>query len=115
MLPSEIPNFNRTGCDLELEATTVWKRLARNDDNNERVKYEIPNQYFKRWSRIEWSIVSNVADRREGEKQWNSQNLKKLKYHFECKVQQFQRNKIYDRLIDIQTYGHSKKDVTEVD
>ena len=30
----------------------------------------------------------------EEELQWNGQNLKKLKYHFELKVEQFQRNEI---------------------
>ena len=58
-----MPNSNRTGCDLDLEATTVWKQLVRNDDNDERAEEVIPNQYFKRWSRILWSIVSNAAER----------------------------------------------------
>ena len=40
------------------------------------------------------------------EEQWKSQNLKKLKYHFEREVEQFQRNEICDMLIDIQTLGH---------
>ena len=40
---------------------------------------------------------------REEEEQWNSQNLKKLKYHFECEVEQFKWNEICDMLIDIQT------------
>ena len=52
---------------------------------------------------------------REEEEQWNSQNLKKLKYHFEREVEQFPWNEICDILIDIQTYGHWRKDVTEVD
>ena len=37
----------------------------------------------------------------EEEEQWNGQNLKKLKYYFECEVEQCQRNKICDMLIDI--------------
>ena len=37
------------------------------------------------------------------EEHWNGQNLKKLKYHFEREVEQFQRNEICDMLIDIQT------------
>ena len=51
------------GCNLELEATTVWKQLARNNDNDERADDEIPNQCFKRWSRILWSIVLNAAEK----------------------------------------------------
>ena len=31
---------------------------------------------------------------REEEEQWNGQNIKKLIYHFERKVEQFQRNEI---------------------
>ena len=58
-----MPNSNRTGCDFKLEATTVWKWLERNDDNDERAGDVILNQCFKRWSRILWSIVSNVAER----------------------------------------------------
>ena len=42
MLPCGMSNSNRTGCDFELEATTVWKRLVRNDDNDEREEV-IPN------------------------------------------------------------------------
>ena len=37
------------------------------------------------------------------EEQWISQDLKKLKYHFEREIEQFQRNEISDILIDIQT------------
>ena len=37
------------------------------------------------------------------EKQWNSQNLKKLQYHFTREVEQFQRNEIYNMLINIHT------------
>ena len=58
-----MPNFNRKGCDFELEATVVWKKLVRNDDNNERAEEVIPNQCFKRWSKILWSIVSNATER----------------------------------------------------
>ena len=36
----------------------------------------------------------------------NGHNLKKLKYHCECEIEQFQRNEICEILIDIQTYGH---------
>ena len=52
----------KTGCYLELEATTFWKWLVRNNDNDERAEDEIPNQCFKRWSRILWSIVLNAAE-----------------------------------------------------
>ena len=54
-------NSNRTGCDLGLEATTVWKQLARNNDNDEREEDEIWNQCLKWRSRILWFIVSNAA------------------------------------------------------
>ena len=37
------------------------------------------------------------------EDQWNGQNLKKLKYHFERKVEQVQKDEIIDMLINIQT------------
>ena len=40
---------------------------------------------------------------REEEEQWNGHNLKKLKYHFEREIEQFQRNEISDVLIDMQT------------
>ena len=43
-----MPNSNRTGCDLEYEATIVRKRLARNDESDERAEDEIPHQCFKR-------------------------------------------------------------------
>ena len=76
-----MPNSNRTGCDFELEATTVWKRLVRNDDNDERAEDEIPNQCFKWWSRILWSIVSNAAERSRRRRAVKWQNLKRLKYH----------------------------------
>ena len=36
------------------------------------------------------------------EEQWNGQNLKKLKSHFKREVEQFQKNKICNTLIDIQ-------------
>ena len=52
MLPCGMPNSNRTDCDLELEASIVWKRLARNDDNDERADDVIPNQSFQQWGRI---------------------------------------------------------------
>ena len=58
-----MPNSNRIGCDFELEATTVWKQLVRNDANDERAQEVILNQCFKRWSRILWSIVLNPAKR----------------------------------------------------
>ena len=103
MLPCGMPNSNRTGCDLELEAITIWKKLARNDDNDKRAEDEMPNQCFKQWSRILWSIVLNAAERSRKRREWNGQNLKKLKYHFERKVEQFQRNEICDMLINIQT------------
>ena len=96
-------NSNREGCDFELEATTVWKRLVRNDDNDEREDDVIPNQCFKRWSRILWSIVSNAAKRSRRRRAVEWPESKKLKYHFECEVEQFQRNEICDILIDIQT------------
>ena len=38
-----MPNSNGTGCDLELEAATVEKRLARNNNNDERAEGVIPN------------------------------------------------------------------------
>ena len=63
MLACGMPNSYRTGCDFELDATTVWKRLVRNDDNDERAEDVIMNQCFKRWSRILWSLVSNAAER----------------------------------------------------
>ena len=103
MLPCEMSNSNKTGCDFELEATTVWKWLVRNDDNDERAQYVIPNQYFKRWSRILWSTVSNTTERSRRRREWNGQNLKKLKYNFVREVEQFQRNEICDVLINIQT------------
>ena len=62
MLPCGMPNSNRTGSDLEFEATTVWKRLVRKDDNDERIEDEISNQYFE----VEYYdqyIVSNAAKR----------------------------------------------------
>ena len=62
MLPCGMSNSNRTGCDFELEATTVWKRLVRNDDNDEREEV-IPNKCFKQWNRILWSIVLNAAEK----------------------------------------------------
>ena len=37
------------------------------------------------------------------EEEWNGQNLKKLKHHFEREVEQFQSNEICDMLINIQT------------
>ena len=64
MLPCGMPNSNRTGSDLEFKATTVWKRLVRKDDNDERIEDEIPNQCFKRWSRILWSIYSIECGRK---------------------------------------------------
>ena len=63
MLLCRMPNSNRTSCDFELEATTVWKRLVRNDDNDEKAEDLIPNQCFKRWSRILRSIASNAVER----------------------------------------------------
>ena len=47
MLSCGMRNSNRTTCYLELEATTVGKRLARNDYNDERADDKIPNQCFK--------------------------------------------------------------------
>ncbi len=44
-------NSKRKGYDLELEDITVWNRLARNNDNDERAEDVIPNQCFKKWSR----------------------------------------------------------------
>ena len=61
MLPCGMPKSNRIGYDFELEATTVWKRLVRNYDNDERAEDVIPNQCFKQRSRILWLIVSNAA------------------------------------------------------
>ena len=37
------------------------------------------------------------------EEQWNGQNLKNLKCHFEREVEQFQRNEICGMLINMQT------------
>ena len=58
-----MPNSNRPSCDFDVKATTVWKRLVRNDDNDEKAEDVLPNQYFRRWSRILCSIVSNAAER----------------------------------------------------
>ena len=63
VLTCGMPNSKRTGRDFELEATIVWKRLVRNDDNDERAEDVMPSQCFKWWNRILWSIVSNAADR----------------------------------------------------
>ena len=52
MLPCGMPNSNKTGYDFELEATTIRIQLVRNDDNDERAEDVIPNQCFKRLSRI---------------------------------------------------------------
>ena len=102
-LPCGMLNSNRTSSDFELEVTTVWKRLVRNDDdNNERAEDVISNQCFKRWSRILWSVVSNAAERlRRRAKEWPE--FKETKISF---WEQFQKNEICVMLIDIQTYGH---------
>ena len=63
MLPHGTPDSNRTGCNLELEATTVWKRFAKNKENNKRAEDEMPNWCCKWRSRILWSIVLNAAER----------------------------------------------------
>ena len=88
MLPCGMLNSNRTG-DFELEAKTVWKRLVRNNDNDKRTEDVIPNQRFKRWSRILWSIVSNAAERSRRRRAVEGPESKVLKYHFEREVDQF--------------------------
>ena len=60
-------------------------------------------------------MINSIKYGSKIEKNKSSQNLKKLKYHFEREVEQFQKNAICDMLIDIQTQGHWRKDVTEVD
>ena len=81
MWPCGMPNSNRTGCDFELEAT-VWKRLVRNDDNDEKVEDVIPNLYFKQWSRTLWLIVSNTAEksRRKRAVEWPESKETKISF-----------------------------------
>ena len=47
MLPCETPYFNKLGCDLSLEVTTVGDRSERNEDNKFKTLDEKPNQYCK--------------------------------------------------------------------
>ena len=75
-------NSNRSGCDFELEATTVWKRLVENEDNDERAEDVIPNQRFKQWSRKLWTIVSNAAkiSKRRRSVEWSESKEIKISF-----------------------------------
>ena len=55
--------YNLLGCDLSLEVTTIWDRPERNEDGNFKAVDEKQYQYFKRWRRILWSIVTKAAER----------------------------------------------------
>ena len=80
-MPWGKPNSKRTGCVLELEATTVWKQLARNDDNDERAQDKIRNQCFQQWSRILWLIVPHkVKDREETAMEWPESKKTKITF-----------------------------------
>ena len=87
--------------------------MVRNDDNHERAEEVMPNQRLS--DEVEYYDQYNQMRQKDGEEkeQWNGQNLKKLKYHFEREVEHFQRNETCEMLINVQTQDHWRKDVTE--
>ena len=67
--PCGTPQVRGNEVDLDPEAVTVKDLEVRYEVNHFRGVPEIPNQVDRRWSKMEWSIVSKAAERSNRQRQ----------------------------------------------